>query len=74
MDFAEAVKLAENEFARFVGLFTLKEAENPELTYEEIDALVDYEHPEFANEEDQDMYDAGMMMVAFGTAIRAAKD
>jgi hypothetical protein len=73
MDFAEAVKLAENEFARFVGLFTLKEAENPGLTYAEIDALVDYEHPEFDNEEDQNMYDAGMMMVTFSTAVSAAK-
>jgi hypothetical protein len=61
--FEEAIALAESEFQRYQELFLIKEAANPGLTMEEVDALVEYEHPVFENSEEDDQYNAAMLCV-----------
>lgn len=69
MTYEDALKLAENEFFRFQGLFYTKASENPDLTFEEINDLVEYEHPTFDNDDDQGLYDDAAMVVALGHVL-----
>lgn len=66
----EALTCAENEFLKFQDLFYTVMADNPELTFGEIDALVEYTHPTFLDEDDQAMYDnaAYLIVLSHSTA------
>jgi hypothetical protein len=60
-----AFELAQAEFDKFSKMFHEKLDENPDLSYEEVNALVDYEHPSFDNDEDDQLYTDAAALVAY---------
>lgn len=65
----DAMYRAEKEFVKFQGLFYTAIDENPELSYEEVNDLVEYEHPTFPNEDDQALYDNAAYVVALSQVL-----
>jgi len=61
----EAMNRARVEFAKYQLLFLEQERLNPDLSFDEVQVLVDYDHPIFEDEEDQASYDTAAMIVAF---------
>lgn len=69
MTMDDAMSRARLEFAKFQLLFEETAAENPTLSYDQVNDLVEYEHPLFDDEGDQDKYDTAAMLVAFETVM-----
>lgn len=65
----EAMARAEQEFLKFQGLFYTVMGENPEMSYEQVNDAVVYEHPTFVNEDDQAMYDNAAYVVALSQVL-----
>ena len=65
----EAKERAEHEFLKFQALFYTVMAENPDLSYDQVNDKVVYEHPTFENEDDQAMYDNAAYLVALSQVL-----
>lgn len=65
----EAMDRAEAEFVHFQQLFLSVMDENPDLSYEAVNELVEYEHPTFINENDQALYDNAAYVVALSQVL-----
>lgn len=65
----DAMDRAEQEFLTFQGLFYTAMAENPKLSYEEVNDKVVYEHPTFLDDQDQALYDNAAYVVALSQVL-----
>jgi hypothetical protein len=69
MTFEEACEIAAGEYRLFQNLFYEQIELNPGLSFDEINELVIYSHPVFADSADQAMYDEAAAYVAIAATL-----